>query len=558
MISADRWPLAAAASMRALDAHTIETLGVSGELLMETAGHSCVEAVLELLASHRGGDVVVVCGGGNNGGDGFVIARHLQGLGLPVRVALLADPGSLRGDAARNYQRCRQLSVPIETGGLVCPARGVIVDAMFGTGLARAVEGRAAAAIEAINSARSPDVSVLAVDLPSGIDSDTGGVLGCAVRADTTVTLSLPKLGIALEPGRSHAGRVRVARIGIADEAPGVALAAELFTPRGAGRALPERPPDGHKGRFGHVLIAAGSEGKTGAAALAAVAAGRAGAGLVTLACPVSLSDVLEAKCTEAMTAALPETEGRALGVGAEEGILELAAERDVLAIGPGIGRADDTIALVHSLAKRALLPLVIDADGLFAFSQDPGVLKGREAPTILTPHPGEAARLLGGSAAEVNTDRVGVARELAALTGAVVILKGAATVTAEPSGRVVVNPTGGPALATGGTGDVLTGVVAALLAQRCSPFEAAAAAAYLHGEAADRCARRIGAAGLLAGDVAAELPAAAAGLRRAADATASAGSDEDIASRSRSQAPNFADSQRRVAAGLLLDFPGS
>jgi NAD(P)H-hydrate epimerase len=342
-------------------------------------------------------------------------------------------------------------------------------------------------------------------------------VLGVAVAADATVTLALAKLGLALEPGRSLAGRVTVARIGIAESAPGVRPEAELWTAGAAGGRLPQRPRAGHKGSFGHVLLVAGSEGKTGAAALAAEAAGRTGAGLVTLACPAGLNDILEVKCTEAMTAPLPDTPGRALAARAEGALVALAAERDAVGLGPGLGLDPETVKLLHAVVRRIPRPLVIDADGLNAFAGRPARLRGRKAETILTPHPGEAARLLGSAADDVNRDRVGAARRLAHETGAVVLLKGAASVSAAPDGRVVVNPTGGPALASGGTGDVLLGIVTALLAQGLPALKAAALGAYLHGYAGDRLAARTGPAGLLAGDLAREIPAAAEALRQRA-----------------------------------------
>ncbi len=513
----DVWPLLSAGSMRALDRHTIEKLGVTGDVLMESAGRSVAERALDLL--EPGGEVLVVCGSGNNGGDGLVVARHLHALGVRARAALLGEPRSYRGDAAANLQRARALGVALEGTRWKAPVSGVVVDAIFGTGLAKRVEGPAASAIRRINASRET-CRVVAVDLPSGLHADTGQPLGAVVQADATVTIGLPKLGLALEPGRSLAGRVWVARIGIADSAPGTAADAELWTRAAAGARLPARPADGHKGGFGHVLVVAGSEGKTGAAALAAEGAGRMGAGLVTVACPAGLNDVLEVKCTEAMTVPLPDTAERGLAASAEESILALAATRDAVGLGPGLGRSEDTVQLVRAVAKRLEQPLVIDADGLFAFAAEPAILKARRGVTILTPHPGEAARLLSSSAAEVNRDRVGAARELAAQTGAVVLLKGAATVAAaEP--RIVINPTGGPALASGGTGDVLLGMVTALLGQGLEPLEAAATAAYVHGYAADRIASRWGSSGLLAGDLARELPAATSALREAARAAA-------------------------------------
>jgi ADP-dependent NAD(P)H-hydrate dehydratase / NAD(P)H-hydrate epimerase len=524
----DVWPLVSAEAMRALDRHTIEALGIPGELLMECAGRV---VVAEVLRARRGGEPVwVVCGAGNNGGDGLVVARHLHLMGVPVRLVLVSDPQRLRGDPAANWARARAVGVPV-AGSSERPEPGaVVVDAIFGTGLARPVEGAAAEAVAWIRASR-PGCRVVAVDLPSGLDADTGQVLGDAVRADCTVTLGLPKLGLALEPGRSLAGRIVVGRIGSADAAPCVSASAELWTRAAAGRQLPERPAHGHKGSFGHVLVAAGSQGKSGAAALAAAGAGRAGAGLVTIACAEGLNAILEIKCTEAMTAPLPETAGHALGAAAERPLLELAEARDAVALGPGLGRAEETLALVRRVAAKIERPLVLDADAILAFADGPVALARRPGATILTPHPGEAAALLGRPSAALNADRPAAARELAERTGCVVILKGAATVTAEAGGgRLAVNPTGGPWLATGGTGDVLTGMVAGLLAQGVAPFEAAALAVFAHGLAADRAAAARGPAGLLAGDVADALPAALESLRRAAAAGSRVGSGDALA----------------------------
>jgi NAD(P)H-hydrate epimerase len=508
----DVWPLVTAGEMRSLDRYTIETLGVPGELLMESAGRATAASVLEVLPD--GGSVLVVCGGGNNGGDGLVAARQLHAVGVPVRAAIVASPDRLSPDAAANLERARRAGVTVAfCGPDFEPRHGVIVDALFGTGLDRPVEGDAEAAIRRINASRAA-CRVVAVDLPSGLHADTGQVLGAAVEADVTLTLGLPKLALALEPGRSLAGRVRVARIGIADHAPGVSAGAELWPARAAAVRLPERAAAGHKGSFGHVLVVGGSEGKTGAAALAAAGAASAGAGLVTVACPRGVLDVVAALSREAMTAPLPETRGRALCAGADKALLALAHERDVVVMGPGLGRDPETQSLLRAVAPEIERPLVLDADALFAFGDDPSRLMARAAATILTPHPGEAGRLLGISAREVNADRVGAARRLAAATGAVALVKGAGTVTASPDGRATVNPTGGPALASGGTGDVLAGMLAALLAQGLSSHEAAALGAWVHGHAGDRITARAGASGLLAGELAREVPAAMESLR--------------------------------------------
>ncbi|MBW2373739.1 MAG: NAD(P)H-hydrate dehydratase [Deltaproteobacteria bacterium] len=522
------WSLASAEVMRALDHHTIDELGIPGEILMESAGRAVADAVLKELP--RGGSVVVVCGTGNNGGDGFVAARHLQLLGVPVRAVLLGEQRAVKGDAARHLKWALESGVPIESGRWRAPGVGVIVDAIFGTGLARAVADPAAAAIRRINAARDghpADLRVVAVDLPSGSCADTGQTLGAAVRADTTVTFGLPKAGLALEPGRTLAGRVVVARIGIADRAPGVECQTELWTRAAAGGQLPDRPADGHKGGFGHALIVAGSEGKTGAAALAAEGAVRMGAGLVTIACPSGLNDILEIKCTEAMTVGVPDTAERSLAGEAEEAVLALAAVRDAVGLGPGLGASAETASMVASLAKRLEKPLALDADGLRAYAGQPELLRSRPAPTVLTPHPGEAGRLLSISAADVNRDRVGCARRLATASGCVVLLKGAATVAASPEGWAVINPTGGPALGSGGTGDVLLGMLTGLLAQGVEEFRAAALAAFVHGLAADRIAARGGDSGLMASELAREVPAASLALREAARSAASGASRE-------------------------------
>jgi len=327
---------------------------------------------------------------------------------------------------------------------------------------------------------------------------------------------------LVLEPGRSAAGQIVVARIGIADQAPGIEPGASLWTRAHAGATLPARPATGHKGTFGHVLVVAGSVGKTGAAALAAAGAHRTGAGLVTVACPESAHPVLAVQCTEAMTAPLAEGADKALSRAAVKAALELAEARTVAAVGPGLGRGAETLAAIREIALGMRCPLVLDADGVIAFKDDPERLREREGATVLTPHPGEAATLLGLSAAELNRDRVSAARALADRTGAVAVLKGAATVTAMPAsgsgppGHVIVNPTGGPALAAGGSGDVLAGMISGFLAQGVSALEAAALGVFVHGASADRLAASQGHAGILASEVAAGLPPLLAELRAA------------------------------------------
>jgi len=397
-VSPSVWRLYGATASRRLDRHAIEALGVPGDVLMESAGRAVCETVLAEL--RPGGRVLVVCGTGNNGGDGFVIARHLQLLGVPVRIALVGEEERLSVDAAVNLKRARAVDVAFEGARWRAPAAGVVVDAIFGTGLSRAVEGTAAAAIRRVNAGRvahRDSIRVVAVDLPSGLCADTGQILGVAVHADVTVTIQAPKPALVLEPGAELAGRVVVARIGIAEGGDDLPADAEVWTRGEVGRQLPGRPSSGHKGTFGHVLLIAGSEGKTGAAALAAQAAYRMGSGLVTIGCPAGLNDILEIKCTEAMTVPVPDTSERALAAGASVPLLELAATRNAVGLGPGIGRSAETMKLVQGLVAKLRKPLVIDADALFAFAGEPELLAGRRDPTVLTPHPGEAAYLEGG-----------------------------------------------------------------------------------------------------------------------------------------------------------------
>ncbi len=536
------WPLLSSEQMRRLDRHTIRSLGIPEVILMESAGQSVAAEALQLGAAERA-QVLVACGPGNNGGDGLVAARRLHGLGVPVQVWPLFGARRLKASAAAAYRRARKAGVPFVSGRPRIKPGALIIDALLGTGLSRAPQGELQAAIRRMLRARDAGARVLAVDIPSGLDADTGQTPGLCVRAHRTLTLALPKLGLALPPGRELSGRIRVARIGIADQAPGQTEPAELWTRARVALALPPRPADAHKGVFGHVLGVAGSRGKLGAAELLAKGAMRAGAGLVTAACAGSLEPLLAAKLTEAMTEPLPENAEGALALAAFERIMELAETRDVLVFGPGLSRAKETAKLVRRVSLEAPAPLVLDADGLLAFKGALHELAARRAPTVLTPHPGEASALLGISAAEINKDRVSAARLLSQQSGAVVVLKGAATVIAQPGGRICINPTGGALLAAGGSGDLLAGALGALLAQglragggdigvgvggdmgvgvggdmgagEAKVFELTAAAVFLHGAAADRLSRQRASAGLPAGEVALELPGVMEALRR-------------------------------------------
>lgn len=507
--------LVTADQMRRIDAAAIEKHGIPSIVLMENAGRQVADAVGEMLRDDPRARVLIVCGKGNNGGDGLVAARHLLNRGADVQVALLAPGDELRGDAAVNYRIARNIGVPLvehadeEAVRVTTSRAGMIVDAILGTGISGEVQGIARAAIEAVN--RSP-ARVVAVDIPSGINADTGAVCGVAVQADMTVTFALPKLGLAQHPGVQHCGELRVADISIPRHLlESHSLKANLVTPGMAADMLPGRHAAMHKGDAGRVLVVAGAGGMTGAAALCAQAAVRAGAGLVFIACPASLNDILEVKCTEAMTLPLPETDERSLAAGAGERVLAEAGRSDAVALGPGLSQHPETTALVRRLVAQIPVPLVLDADGLNALEGEPGPLRERRAPTVITPHPGELARLVGGTAEGIQQDRVDAARRAAEATGAVVVLKGAATVTAEPGGEIWVNSTGNPGMAGGGMGDVLTGMIAAFLAGGAEATGAAVAGVYYHGLAADIAAGESGMRGLAATDVAGAMPRALA-----------------------------------------------
>ncbi len=507
--------------MQGLDRATIDLRGVPGEILMESAGRSLVGPAISLRRASGRPEATIraLCGSGNNGGDGFVLVRHLCAEGIPAEAVLIGDPNRLPPDAAGNWDRLGRAGNPRRVVDPGDPAfdwpalfegTSVAVDALFGTGLKREIQGGFARLINFLASARRSGLRVLSVDIPSGIAADTGAILGTAVEADRTVTISLPKIGLALEPGTSHAGRVDVARVGIDDPDPERLPRTELWNARGVAARFPTRGSSQHKGSFGHVLVVAGSAGKTGAASLSARAAARAGAGLVTLAHPGGLESEMGTLPAEVMSAPVASTPGGHFARAGEKAIEELVASRDVVALGPGVGLDPETIDLVRRLVVTIDRPMVIDADGLNALVGQLELLHERSTPAILTPHPGEAARLLDTTAGRLNAERVGSARELARLARSIVVLKGARTVVANPEGRALIIPTGGPVLASGGTGDVLTGVVAAMLAAGLPAFEAAGVAAWWHGATADHLpAGRVG-FGMLATELADGLPGAA------------------------------------------------
>ena len=504
--------LVTAAEMRELDRQAIEEVGIPSLVLMENAGRTTYQ-ILRREFPDLAGPVAVVAGRGNNGGDGSVVARYLAQDGLPVAIFLVAARDQVKGDARVNLEVAARLGVEIveirEEKDINLLAHrlarsSLIVDALLGTGLNSEVKGLFRLVIDEINHLRPP---VLAVDIPSGLSADTGQPLGGAVEAQVSVTYGWPKIGQILPPGRDYAGRLWQVDISIPLELA-QDVAAEL-TEAGEMRALlPDRPFASNKGTFGHLVVLAGSVGKTGAAAMTSEGALRAGAGLVTLGVAASLNDILEVKITEAMTLPLPEALGeRALGIKALEPIKNFLEQKTALALGPGLGTHPETKDLVRQLAVQVPLPLVMDADGVNALAGEPELLQDAAGPRIITPHPGEMARFLGLTPQEVQADRLGIARETAARTKAVVVLKGAQTVVADPRGQVSINTTGNPALASGGTGDVLTGLIGGFLAQMLSPWDAARLGVYLHGLAADYWVTQYGPRGLIAGDLLAIFP---------------------------------------------------
>ncbi|UFS70890.1 NAD(P)H-hydrate dehydratase [Geomonas sp. RF6] len=506
-------------TMQGIDRKAIHEVGIPGSTLMEGAGSACADAIMQHYGRGSRKRVLIVAGKGNNGGDGYVVARLLRKGGWEAQVLVLATAEAITGDAAANLALLEGRDVIFAPEGAgsyrgLFDRATLLVDALLGTGVKSEVAGVYAEAIAMMNEAKVPVVSV---DIPSGVDAATGRILGTAVRADLTVTFALPKLGNILHPGAELCGALHVADIGIPEElleeAPGV----ELVDFDSAARLVRPRTPLAHKGSCGHVLIIAGSTGKTGAAAMAANAAVRTGSGLVTLAIPASLNPVLEAKTTEAMTVPVDDRGRGFLPAGALPTLLRFAEGRDAVAVGPGIGAARSTFYLVHTLVEALPLPLVLDADALNALALAPELLlKRRGAVTVLTPHPGEMARLIRGTIADVERDRLGVARDFAVRYGVHLVLKGSGSVVAAPDGSVSINGSGNAGMASGGMGDVLTGLLVSLLGQGYPPFQACQLGVFLHGYAADLIARERGMAGMKATEVQESLPAALGHLAQA------------------------------------------
>lgn len=510
---------ATAAEMREIDRIAINDYGIPGVVLMENAGVSVVrmlESKWELLAERK---FCILAGKGNNGGDGYVIARHLSNQGAKVKVFLLGEKAAVSGDAQINLDIIDKMGIDtIEISNerdwdkvrVAVTFSDCLIDALLGTGFRGEVSGDMARLIDIINAAGKP---VVAVDIPSGVEADTGKVCGKAVQASYTVTFGLPKPGLFLYPGAEYTGDLTVADIGIPTSViAGQNIKQNIIMADAVRAIIPRRSPAAHKGMSGRVLVVAGSRGLSGAAAMAAEGALRAGAGLVTLAAPGCLQDVLAMKLTEVMTKPLAEIEAGSINREAVSDIIRLSAGNDVLAIGPGIGREEETAAAVRETITTAECPIVIDADALNALAGNTNLLNECAALPVLTPHPGEMARLTGLSTESVNADRIAIARQAAAEWGSIVVVKGASTVVAFPDGEVYINTTGNAGMATGGTGDVLTGIIAGLIAQGLSSHDAAVAGVYIHGLAGD-VAAQAGRIGMVATDLLKAVPAAMYGI---------------------------------------------
>lgn len=535
--------VAKAKEMQEIDRITINRYGIAGTVLMERAGLKVVEIINRLFlqstvhslqftkenkltagrrpqsnVNHQPSTVVVLCGGGNNGGDGFVIARLLHNQGRAVKVFLAAKPGNLKGEAKINYLAAKKFGVPIfpiSTFLSGHPSRithhCLTVDALLGTGLSKEVRAPISDVIKKVNRLSCP---VISVDIPSGISSDTGQVMGIAVRAECTVTFGLPKRGHVLYPGADHAGRLFIEDIGFPRELlTSRKMQVNLLEDDDIPSLLPDRPRYSHKGTYGHVLLVAGSKGKTGAALMAARACLRSGAGLVTLAVPESLVNIFQSRVMEAMILPLPDRGNGTFASGASEKIIKFLKKRgNVLAIGPGISVDEEISELVRTLIVSAKVPMVIDADGINAIAGKTSVLKKAQAPVILTPHSGEMARLMSSQRLTVNnrqieSDRTGTALTYAKRAGVFLVLKGVPTVTATPGGEVYVNSSGNPGMATAGTGDVLTGMISAFLAQGLLPEKASLLGVYMHGFTGDVVAERKGTFSLIASDIIKAIP---------------------------------------------------
>ena len=495
--------------MREMDRLTIQGLGIPGAVLMENAARGATRIFMDHFEPPKDAHVVILCGGGNNGGDGYVMARYLKKAGVAVTVIVFSELKKISGDARINLDVIQRMDTEILEipdakkwikGRRIMGACDVIIDGILGTGLNSPVKGFYRKVIEEVNSLDKP---VMSIDIPSGLNADTGQIMGVAIKADLTVTFGFPKIGQLIFPGAELVGRLARIDIGIPESIVGqIPESAIMSEPDDFHLLFSAERQDIHKGSRGHLLVLAGSTGKTGAATLTALGGLRAGAGLVTLGVPKTLNSILESKLTEVMTVPLPENSEGSLSLRAEKEINMLMEGKTALALGPGLSTHPENTALVRNIVKTCRVPMVIDADGLNALSEDIEVLADCRGGAILTPHPGEMARLTGLKISDIQNDRLGTTHRFVEKYGCHLVLKGARTLIAEPGGTIYVNPTGNPALSSGGSGDVLTGFLGGFLARQWPMKEAGITAAYLHGLAADYLAEDMGQTGVLAGEL--------------------------------------------------------
>ncbi|GBC59833.1 bifunctional ADP-dependent (S)-NAD(P)H-hydrate d ehydratase/NAD(P)H-hydrate epimerase [Desulfonema ishimotonii] len=493
--------------MREMDRAAIEQYGIIEEILMENAGLAAFGVIAEQIGA-EGKAFLIFCGGGNNGGDGLVVARKIHSDGGKAHIIMLGDPDGFRGAARTNFNIVSRLPVTITRISAADEVRGefercdAVVDAIFGTGLVRDVGGKYREIIEMINAARKP---VISLDIPSGVHGDTGNVMGVSVRADHTITFGLPKIGNLLYPGYALGGTLHVTHISFP---PSLYRSDALHMAVSVPPALPPRNPDGHKGSFGDVLFIAGAAGYYGAPCFAALSFMKAGGGYARLAAPASVTPFIAAKGSELVFIPQKETPSGSIALENRDVLTEISRDMDMVVIGPGISLDRESQELVREMARRADVPLLADGDGITALCGDhTEILRQRKAPTVLTPHMGEMARITGLSVAEISADKVGVLRRTAADLNAVIVLKGAHTLIGLPDQRVFLNMSGNSGMATAGSGDVLTGTIAAMFGLGLPLADAVRKGVFIHGLSGDLAAREKGEDGITARDITEFLP---------------------------------------------------
>jgi NAD(P)H-hydrate epimerase len=508
--------LVTASEMQKMDKETIKTFGLPGIVLMENAGRCAVDFFMSQFSDLPDKRIGIIAGSGNNGGDGFVMARYFISAGEDVIVFLMTKNEKLSGDARFNYERLLLMNatiIEIPDEDSLNPqydfliTRNIWIDALLGTGLRSDVKGRYRRIITFLNISKHP---IFAVDIPSGLHADTGDICGKAIKANATITFGHQKIGLAMPSGEQHCGKLAIADIGIPRQiTKSIAPKQYLLTSQTIDLNLYNRPSAAHKGTTGHVLVIGGSIGKTGACAMTSHAAMRIGCGLVTLGIPKTLNSVLETQLMEVMTQPLTEEIPGVLGLNAFDEIMQASQKKKCIAIGPGMGNFLKTEALIQKLIQKINIPMVIDADAINALAGQAECLHKSKVMHILTPHPGEMARLTGLSTKEIQSDRVTFAQHFARSHHVILVLKGEKTVIAHPDGRIAINPTGNSGMASGGMGDVLTGMIAGIIAQNIKPENAVETAVYLHGMASDMLQNKMGKIGFMASDVIKTIPLA-------------------------------------------------